>query len=292
MSINMVAEKISGNKFWLQKGAYFASGFTRNCKNGVVLISRQAASALFQHPVKRSHSARCWSLRYLFPIISIITSLATASTENEPSTDRSTSLALYYSANITKYWILKKTVPGGDLQLLFARDTLQSWKASGVDVFPLGLASPKGKGVTFGEGSFCSIGITDESTSCFISGLTANYKPTHIITNFNRTNDIGMVFIDFNAAPPIRQLLVYRPGIGSIYMSQFSNFPEVGITRFDFVLDSFTQNRNRYIFLKGKEIEKLRSASDRLKAWILKLDFNDAMQPPRKFHWNQLILDK
>lgn len=201
------------------------------------------------------------------------------------------SISMCYSKYVTSAWLIKNKISARAIEIKFHDDTIANWDSDYGNLVLNGFFEKSGCGVKFSkDGETCSAVIWDENSNCLISGISTSFSPVIVIRNFGRTNDIGFVFFDVEPVIPIKQIMIYRPGIGAIYSRKISGFDGILATKEEFILDSFYINSKMNLFKKEVELRNVLVSIEKVIPWIKHLEPNDVAGGIRRIHWNDLIL--
>jgi hypothetical protein len=207
---------------------------------------------------------------------------------NAPCVPGLDSLKLSYVQTISYCGVYATRNPAKELILEFKNGELASWKADLGDLMKSGIFRARGCGIDYGDQRVCAVGLWADSAACFLDAIAVSHVPSHIIRNFGETSDIGLVYIDPYTARGARQIVVYRPRIGSVYSRQFSGFSNIFISRIENSLDFYMVNDKVSAFVES-DIAKIRGQVGRLEAWIKNVPVAPASSAPIELEWRNMI---
>ncbi len=177
---------------------------------------------------------------------------------------------------------------GGSLHLKFANEKLISWPTNQGDMVQRGIVTSAGCRAVFSSKDTCSVGYWDQSTNCFLTGISIPKNASIIISNFGNQGDYAFVFYQHANSDPIRQIVVYRPGVGAIYGRNISPMTGWFTTREEVRLDSVNKNSITSYPAEDPDFWNVKESVNKIEVWLSSLKFERPTKQPIRIDWQQI----
>lgn len=186
-------------------------------------------------------------------------------------------IALFYTQTISHQEEDSTSVRSHYMGLGYQSGILKKWSsdALGGNLMTSGFFQANHCGAVYPSGKTCSVGLWDGKTNCFVTGITENANPSYVIRNFAGTKDLLFLIYDFTGNGEFRQMLLYRPGVGSVFSRVITPFKSNPRLQTEELLDSVVYEAKTGIHVIPRPPLPPETAFDTATAWMRTIRLRD-----------------
>jgi len=174
------------------------------------------------------------------------------------------------------------------LQLKFKDGRLVSWKNDTGDLLNSGQITASGCGPHFPSGEVCSIGLWDDRTNCLFNGISLSAYPSFAVYEFVGGYDYAFIFSKGQGDQELRQIMIYRPMIGTIYSKEYKKSGAEYAPSAEYLLKFIRLNGVDLQFDIEKERSTIAKGILRLEKWMFKMKAKDFGHNLKRILWEDV----